>query len=62
MVGHGTAAFYREQLARLALLAIDTTNPETKLENLEIAASFKKLAAYADSRERLAVPSKESLS
>jgi hypothetical protein len=60
MVGQGTAAFYREQFARLALLAIDTRDPEAKLEILEIAASFKKLAEYADSHESLAAPAKES--
>jgi hypothetical protein len=60
MAEKGTAAFYREQVVRLTLLAMETADSEAKLEILEIAASFKRLAEYAESHQSLAVPSKES--
>lgn len=42
-----SARFYREQAERLTFLAAETANPGTRLELLEIAASFQKLAEYA---------------
>jgi hypothetical protein len=42
-----SASFYRQQAERLALLAAETANPAMRLEFLEIAASFQKLASYA---------------
>lgn len=47
MANAGTATFYRQQAERLTFIAVETTNPETRLELLEIAASFQKLADYA---------------
>jgi hypothetical protein len=43
----GSAPFYRQQAERLTFIAAETTNPATRLELLEIAASFQKLAEYA---------------
>jgi hypothetical protein len=42
----GTPAFYREEAARLTLIACDVTDPTTRLELMEIAASFRKLAEF----------------
>lgn len=42
-----SVSFYREQAERLTFLAVETANPEARLELLEIAASFQKLADYA---------------
>ena len=47
MPGAGSAFFYRRQAERLTLIAAEITNPATRLELLEIAASFLKLADYA---------------
>jgi hypothetical protein len=43
----GTANFYRHQAECLSFLAAETVNAETRLELLEIAASFRKLADHA---------------
>ena len=42
----GTPAFYREEAARLTLIACDMADPTTRLELMEIAASFRKLADF----------------
>lgn len=42
----GTPAFYREEAARLTLIACDVSDPVTRLELMEIAASFRKLADF----------------
>lgn len=47
MPGAGTAIFYRQQAERLIFLAAEMNNPATRLELLEIAAGFRKLADYA---------------
>jgi hypothetical protein len=47
MSNAGAASTYRDQAERLTFLAVGTANPETRLELLEIAASFQKLADYA---------------
>jgi hypothetical protein len=47
MAQPGSPSFYREQAERLTFLAAQTASPETRLELLEIAASFQKLADYA---------------
>ncbi len=47
MSNAGAASTYREQAERLTFLAAGTASPETRLELLEIAASFQKLADYA---------------
>ena len=44
MPGAGSAFFYRRQAERFTLIAAEVTNPATRLELLEIAASFLKLA------------------
>jgi len=43
----GSVAFYRQQVERLTFIAADMTSPATRLELLEIAAGFQKLADYA---------------
>lgn len=40
----GTAEFYREQATRLTRIAADTRTPDSKLELLEMAAVFLRLA------------------
>lgn len=40
----GTEEFYREQVARLLLVAAEVKDPGTKLELLDIASVFQKLA------------------
>ncbi|HEX4195710.1 MAG TPA: hypothetical protein VHY80_21550 [Stellaceae bacterium] len=42
-----SASFYREQAERLTFLAAETANPAMRIELLEIAASFHKLADHA---------------
>lgn len=44
MPGRGTAEFYREQAARLTMIAADARTSEAKLELLEMAAVFRRLA------------------
>jgi hypothetical protein len=43
----GSAGFYHAQAERLTYLAAETVSPKARLELLEIAASFQKLADYA---------------
>jgi hypothetical protein len=43
----GTPGFYREQAARLTLLAAHASSPERRLESLQMAAVFLKLANKA---------------
>jgi len=43
----GTPEFYREQAVRLTRLAADSRTPESRLELLEMAAAFQKLADHA---------------
>lgn len=43
---HGSPDFYREEAARLTLIACDVADPVTRLELMEIAASFRKLADF----------------
>jgi hypothetical protein len=50
----GSAAFYRQQAEHLTFIAADMTNPATRLELLEIAAGFQKLAHYASANSVLA--------
>jgi len=50
----GSAPFYRQQAERLTFLAAETINPATRLELLEIAASFQKLADYASANSNCA--------
>ncbi len=50
----GSATFYRQQAERLTFIAAETTNPATRLELLEIAASFQKLAEYASANSNFA--------
>jgi len=49
MAKQGTPEFYRTEATRLALLALDATDPSTRLQILEIAASLKRLADYVAS-------------
>jgi hypothetical protein len=44
----GTPEFYREEAARLALLALDASEPGIRLQMLEMAATFKRLADRAE--------------
>jgi hypothetical protein len=46
MPDRGTPAFYREQAERLTRIAAETANPQIRLELLEIAASFQRLATF----------------
>jgi hypothetical protein len=50
----GSATFYRQHAERLTFLAADTTNPATRLELLEIATGFQKLADHASANGNLA--------
>ncbi|HXR88399.1 MAG TPA: hypothetical protein VN728_15570 [Stellaceae bacterium] len=50
----GSARFYRRQAERLAAIAAETTNSATRLELLQIAANFQKLAAYASANRLFA--------
>jgi hypothetical protein len=50
----GSAAFYRQQAERLSFIALDTTSAATRLELLEIAAGFRKLADYASANGNFA--------
>ena len=55
----GTPEFYREQAARLTAQAALALTPKSRLELLEVAAVFQKLADYAAaSREHLAAATK----
>jgi hypothetical protein len=56
----GSAGFYHEQAERLTYLAVETVSPETRLELLEIAASFQKLADYASATATAPRPTKRS--
>jgi hypothetical protein len=47
MAKRGTSQFYRDEAERLMALAAGSINPELRLELLQIAASFKKLADRA---------------
>jgi hypothetical protein len=57
-----SASFYREQAERLTFLAMETASPETRLELLEIAASFQKLADYASGNNNSATAMNEEVS
>jgi hypothetical protein len=46
MEERGTETFYREQAERLTRIAAEASSPSTRLELLEIAASFQRLADY----------------
>jgi hypothetical protein len=46
MAERGTPDFYREQAERLTYLAASAHEPATRLELLEIAATFRKLADH----------------
>jgi hypothetical protein len=50
----GSASFYRAQAEHLTALATESVNAETRLELLEIAASFQKLADYAAANSAVA--------
>jgi hypothetical protein len=52
----GSPGFYHEQAERLTYLAAETASSETRLELLEIAASFQKLADYASANSNSAAP------
>jgi hypothetical protein len=47
MAERGTPTFYREHAERLTKLAVETLNPALRLELLEIATAFQKLATHA---------------
>ena len=49
-----SSTFYRQQAERLTFIAAEAMNPETRLELLEIAASFQKLADYASANSNSA--------
>lgn len=51
MPARGTPAFYREEAARLTLIACDIADPTTRLQLMEIAASFRKLADFVTANE-----------
>ena len=54
-----SSTFYRQQAERLTFIAAETTNPDTRLELLEIAASFQKLADYASANCNSAAENEE---
>jgi len=54
MPGAGSAFFYRRQAERLTLIAAEINNPAVRLELLEIAANFLKLADYASANGNFA--------
>jgi hypothetical protein len=43
----GTAEFYRQEAVRISLLAESVVDPSLRLEMLDIAAGFLKLAKHA---------------
>lgn len=47
MLEEATPEFYRQQAERLTQLAAAAADPGVRLELLEIAAGFQKLARYA---------------
>ena len=47
MAEKGTAEFYREQAIRIAAIAADTADSASRLQLLEIAAAFQRLADRA---------------
>jgi hypothetical protein len=46
----GAENFYREQAVRLTRIAREMNDAQTKAELLDIAAQFRMLAEYAESR------------
>ena len=54
MAQTGSPTFYRQQAERLTFLAAETSSPAMRLELLEIAASFQKLAEYASANSDFA--------
>ena len=46
------AVFYREAVARLRALASQFHNPATKIELMEVASRFEKLAERAEARDQ----------
>lgn len=49
-----SVTFYRQQAERLTFIAAETADAATRLELLEIAASFQKLANYASANSNFA--------
>jgi len=56
MAKRGTPEFYREEVARLTLLALDATEPGIRLQMLEMAATFKKLAELTERSNAIQYP------
>jgi hypothetical protein len=50
----GTPEFYRDQAVRLTSLAADVTDASTRLELLEIAAAFQRLAEHIGANSEMA--------
>jgi hypothetical protein len=48
MAERNTPEFYREEAARLALFALDASHPAVRLQMLEMAATFRRLAERAE--------------
>jgi hypothetical protein len=46
MPRRGTPEFYREEAARLTLIACDVVDPATQAQLMEIAASFRQLSEF----------------
>ena len=49
-----SVTLYRQQAERITFLAAETIDAATRLELLEIAASFQKLANYASANSNFA--------
>lgn len=56
MAERGTPEFYREEAARLTLLAVDATEPGIRLQMLEMAATFTRLAQRVEGSNVIAFP------
>jgi hypothetical protein len=56
MAARGTAQFYRDEAERLSALDAGSINVDMRLELLEIAAGFKKLADRAARRASAHTP------
>jgi hypothetical protein len=52
-VERGTAEFYREEAVRITSMAADAATPAVRLELLDIAACFQRMAEHAAADRRL---------
>ncbi len=51
MSTEGTAAWYRARAAKLRELAMQSRDPDTRIEQLKMAEQFDRLAQHAEAQE-----------